>query len=325
MTSFWTDKQAIVTGGAGFLGHYVVEKLRAAGCSSIFVPLQEQYDLTHEEAVVKMYKDTARVRGNATGMIVLHLAGLNGGIGANQAHPAEFFYQNIMMNVLTIHQAWKHGALKVVVAGAGASYPQSVPQPLKEESLWDGYPQPETAPYALAKRIMDVQGHAYWKQYGLPVITALLGNLYGPHDNFNPETAPVISALVRRLVEATNKNLPQVSPWGTGKSTRDFVYVGDLAEGLLLAAEKYKQAERVNLSSGVDTSIRQVVEMLVEITGYKGEIAWDTSRPDGQSARRLDVSKAWRDLGWSAKTDLETGLKLTVEWYRAYLSTIEQR
>jgi GDP-L-fucose synthase len=317
MDSFWADKQAIVTGGAGFLGHHVVALLRAAGCMHVFVPEFEQYDLVHEEAVVRMYDDAAHERREARTSIVFHLAGLNGGIGANKARPAEFYYQNIMLNTLVIHYAWSMGAAKIVTAGAGSGYPLNAPQPLKEESLWDGYPQSETAPYALAKRMMDVQGRAYFQQYGLPVITAILGNLYGPYDNFNLEAASVIPALVRRFVEAAQHGLPQVAPWGTGKSTRDFIYVGDAAEALLHAAEVYDQAEVVNVSSGIDTSIRQVVELLVEINAYRGEVSWDTSHPDGQSARRFDVSKAKRDLNWFARTDLKTGLQQTVAWYRS--------
>jgi GDP-L-fucose synthase len=317
MTSFWTDKQVIVTGGAGFLGHHVVDRLRAAGCAHVFVPEVERYDMAHEEAVARMYADAAQERGPATTLIVFHLAGLNGGIGANKARPAEFYYQNIMLNTLIIHYAWRMGAVKVVTAGAGSGYPLNAPQPLKEDSLWDGYPQSETAPYALAKRMMDVQGRAYFQQYGLPVITAILGNLYGPHDNFNSETAPVIPALVRRFVDAVLRGLPEVAPWGTGKATRDFVYASDVAEFFLRAAEVYDHADVVNVSSGVDTSIRQVVELLGEITGYRGLVAWDTARPDGQSARRFDVTKALRDLNWQARTDLKAGLRQTVEWYRA--------
>ena len=247
MTSFWTDKQAVVTGGGGLLGHHVVERLRQAGCARIFVARKRDYDLSREEAVARLFTAAAQARGEAAQFVVFHLAGLNGGIGANRARPAEFFYQNIMMNVMTLHQAWQSGALRCVAAGAGSGYPQAAPQPLKEESLWDGYPQAETAPYALAKRLLDVQGGAYWQQYGFAVITAILGNLYGPHDNFDPATAPVIPALVRKFVAAANGDNVPVAIWGTGRATRDFVYAGDVARGLLLAAEKYERSERVNL------------------------------------------------------------------------------
>jgi len=317
MTGFWTDKQAVVTGGGGLLGHHVVEQLRQAGCPRIFVARRSDYDLSHETAVTRLFVDAAQARGGAGKFVVFHLAGLNGGIGANQARPAEFFYQNVMMNVMTLHQAWQAGALRCVAAGAGSGYPQAALQPLKEESLWDGYPQAETAPYALAKRLLDVQGNAYWQQYGFVVVTAILGNLYGPHDNFDPATAPVIPALVRRFVAAAQASSAPVAIWGTGRATRDFVYAGDVARGLLLAAEKYERSERVNLASGVDTSIGQVAHLLAAITRYTGEVAWDTTRPDGQATRRLDVSKAARDLGWSASTDLAAGLSHTVDWYRA--------
>lgn len=316
MTDFWLDKQAIVTGGAGLLGQHLVGKLRQAGCTGIFVPRRQTYDLTQEEAVVRMFRDAAQARGRLPYFIVFHLAGLNGGIGANKARPAEFFYQNIMMNVMTMHYAWRMGALKCLAAGAGSGYPQDAPQPLREEYLWAGYPQAETAPYALAKRMLDVQAAAYWKQYGFPAVTAVLGNLYGPHDNFDPETAPVISALVRKFVVAAEARSPQVSLWGTGRSTRDFVYAGDVADGLLLAAEKYRQAELVNLASGYDTSILHIAQLLAEITQFRGDIVWDASHPDGQKARRLDVSKAARDLRWSAATDLNSGLRETVAWYQ---------
>jgi GDP-L-fucose synthase len=318
MTDFWLDKQAIVTGGAGLLGQHLVEKLRQRRCGQIFVPRKATYDLTQEEAVARMFHDAAQARGHSPDFIVFHLAGRNGGIGANQARPAEFFYQNIMMNVMTVHNAWKMGALKCVAAGAGSGYPQSAPLPLKEEYLWAGYPQVETAPYALAKRMLDVQAAAYGKQYGFPVITAVLGNLYGPHDNFDPETAPVISALVRKFVRAAEANSPQVSLWGTGRATRDFVYAGDVADGFLLAAEKYQQSELVNLASGCDTSIQQVAALLGDITQFQGSVVWDASRPDGQMARRLDIAKAARDLGWSAATDLSTGLRATVAWYQTH-------
>jgi GDP-L-fucose synthase len=317
MTDFWVDKQAVVTGAGGLLGHHVVEQLSRAGCMRIFVARKRDYDLSHEAAAVRLFADAARARGGAGQFVVFHLAGLNGGIGANQARPAEFFYQNTIMNVMTLHQAWQAGALRCVAAGAGSGYPQNAPQPLKEEMLWDGYPQAETAPYALAKRLLDVQGQAYFRQYGFAVITAILGNLYGPHDNFDPSTAPVIPALVRKFVAAVEGNSAHLPIWGTGRATRDFVYAGDVASGLLRAAETYEQAERVNLASGTDTSIGQVARLLAEVTHYSGAIDWDTTRPDGQAARRLDVSKAARDLGWSASTDLAAGLGQTVDWYRA--------
>jgi GDP-L-fucose synthase len=275
------------------------------------------YDLTQEAAVGRMFDDAARARAGLAQFVVFHLAGLNGGIGANKSRPAEFFYQNIMMNVLTLHQAWVRGALKCVAAGAGSGYPQAAPLPLKEEYLWDGYPQRETAPYALAKRMLTVQADAYGKQYGFTVITAMLGNLYGPHDNFSPETGPVVSALVRKFVDAANTGQAEVTVWGSGQATRDFIYAGDVADGCLCAAEVYQQSTLVNLASGQDTSIRQIATQLAQITEFKGRIVWDTTRPDGQMARRLDVSRASHDLGWAPATDLNAGLRATVAWYQA--------
>jgi len=323
--NFWSDKRVVVTGGAGFLGRHVVEKLREAGCPHIFVVRSRDYDLTKEEAVARLFADLESgikgwpsvVSGRQSPVdILVHLAGLVGGIGANKARPAEFFYQNLMMNTLTLHYAWKHGVQKVVAAAAGCGYPEHAPMPLKEESFWDGFPQQESAPYSLAKRMLHVQSIAYWRQYGFPIINVIPGNIYGPYDNFDLENAHVIPALVRKFVEAVDNGERQVVVWGTGKPTRDFVYAGDVAEGILRAAEVYDQPELVNLSSGRDTSIREIVEMLAEITGFTGEIIWDTSRPDGQARRLFDVSKARKDLGFEARTGLREGLERTVEWYR---------
>jgi GDP-L-fucose synthase len=324
---YWTDKRVVVTGGAGFLGSHVVEKLREAGCPHIFVVRSRDYDLTKEDAVARLFTDLeagkhewpAAVSGRRSAVdILIHLAGLVGGIGANKARPAEFFYQNLMMNTLTLHYAWKHGVQKVVAAAAGCGYPEHAPMPLKEESFWDGFPQQESAPYSLAKRMLHVQAIAYWRQYGFPIINVIPGNIYGPYDNFDLENAHVIPALVRKFVEAVESGHKQVVVWGTGKPTRDFVYAGDVAEGILRAAEVYDRPELVNLSSGKETSIREVVETLAEITGFDGEIVWDTSRPDGQPRRVFDISKAQRDLGFEAKMSMREGLQRTVQWYQAY-------
>ncbi|MBM4430820.1 MAG: GDP-L-fucose synthase [Chloroflexi bacterium] len=323
--SYWADKRVVVTGGAGFLGSHVVEKLREAGCKHIFVVRSKDYDLTKEEAVARLFSDLeagkhgwpSAVGGRpSAGDVVIHLAGLVGGIGANKARPADFFYQNIMIGVLTMHYAWKHGVGKFVAAGAGCGYPEHAPLPLREESFWDGFPQQESAPYSLAKRMLHIQSIAYWRQHRFPAIVTIPGNIYGPYDNFDLENAHVIPALVRKFVEAVDNGHAQVVVWGTGKPTRDFVYAGDVAECILRAAEVYNLPELVNLSSGRETSVREVVETLVEITGFDGEIVWDTSRPDGQARRVFDMSKAKRELGFEARTSLREGLQRTVKWYQ---------
>ena len=308
--SYWTDKRVVVTGGAGFLGSHVVGKLRETDCADIFVVRSGEYDLTHEDQVIRLFEEHPAD-------IVIHLAGLVGGIGVNEARPADFFYQNIMMGVLTMHYAWKAGVEKFVAAGAGCGYPEHAPMPLKEESFWDGFPQQESAPYSLAKRMLHIQSIAYWRQRRFPAIVTIPGNIYGPYDNFDLENAHVAPALVRKFVEAVDDGHDRVVVWGTGRPTRDFIYAGDVAEGILRAAEVYDQPELVNLSSGTETSIREVVELLVEVTGFDGDMMWDTSRPDGQARRVFDVSKARRELGFRARMGLREGLRQTVEWYRA--------
>ncbi len=309
----WAEKRVLVTGGAGFLGSHIVQKLRIAGCTQIFVVRSNEYDLTQESQVNRLFQEHPAE-------VVIHLAGLVGGIGPNKNYPAQFFYQNILMGVLTMHYAWKTGARKFVCAGAGCGYPEHAPLPLKEESFWDGFPQKESFAYSLAKRMLHVQAMAYWAEHQFPAIVTIPGNIYGPYDNFDLEQAHVIPALVRKFVEATETNRGrgrQVIVWGTGKPTRDFVYAGDVAEGMLRASEAYDQAELVNLSSGSEHSIGEVVETLTDITNFEGEVVWDHSRPDGQSRRRFDISKAERDLAFRAQTNLREGLKLTVDWYRA--------
>ena len=323
--NYWSGKRVVVTGGAGFLGSHMVEKLREAGCQHVFVVRSQDYDLTKEEAVARLFSDLeigkygwpATVGGRRSAVdIVIHLAGLVGGIGSNKARPADFFYRNIMMGVLTMHYAWKAGAEKFVAAGAGCGYPEHAPLPLQEDSFWNGFPQEESAPYSLAKRMLHIQSIAYWRQYAFPAIITIPGNIYGPYDNFDLEHAHVIPALVRKFVEAADRR--KVEVWGTGKPTRDYVYAGDVASGLLRAVETYDRSELVNLSSGTETSIGEVVESLTDITGFNGEIVWDTSRPDGQARRLFDVSKAKRELGFECRTTLKEGLRRTVEWYRTH-------
>ena len=310
----WTNQRVLVTGGVGFLGSHMVEKLRARGCRDVFVFRSKDFDLTKEEQVSRLFQEHPAD-------IVIHLAGLVGGVYPNMMWPAQYFYQNLMMGVLTMHYAWKSGVRKFVCAGAGCGYPEKAPMPLKEESFWDGFPQQPSYAYSLAKRMLHVQSMAYWQQYQFPAIVTIPGNIYGPSDNFDLENAHVIPALVRKFVEATaagSGKTEKVVVWGSGKPTRDFVYAGDVAEGMLQAADAYDSAQLVNLSSGREHAVREVVDALTQITGFKGEVVWDTSKPEGQSRRLFDVGKAKRDLGFEAKTSLYEGLKITADWYRQH-------
>lgn len=320
--SYWSNKRVLLTGGNGFLGSHVQQALRGEGCPHVFVVSSRDYDLTREFDVCRLFSDLnkgehgwpARFDGRSNAVdVVVHLAGLVGGIGANKSNPADFFYRNLMMGVLTMHYSWVSGAEKFIAAGAGCGYPEHAPMPLQETSFWDGLPQEESAPYSLAKRMLQVQSIAYWKQHRFPAVIGVPGNIYGPHDNFDLANAHVVPALVRKFVEATDN----IVVWGSGAPTRDFVYAGDVARGLLRAAEVYDRAELVNLSSGREHSIREIVDELQEITGFSGSVTWDASKPDGQKRRLFDISKAERDLGYSAPTSLHDGLNKTVEWYRA--------
>lgn len=315
---YWRARQAIVTGGAGFVGGHVVAQLRKLGCSSIFVPSRAAHDLRTEAGVLRMFADAAAIRPAGAPFVVFHIAGRNGGIGANKAYPAEFYYENAAMNLMVLHHAWAHGAQAAIAAGAGNSYPLDAPTPLREASLWSGYPQAESAGYALAKRMLTVQSQTYWAQHQFPIHVALLGNVYGPGDNFDPATAPVASAQVRRIVDAQESGSPSISPWGTGAATRDFVYVRDVALGLLLAVERCAKPALFNLSSGQETSVRRLVETICDIVGYAGAVHWDSSKPDGARARCLDMTHTLALLNWMPNTPLELGLRETVAWYRAH-------
>jgi|SRR6185437_188709 len=310
MATFWSGKKVLVTGGGGFLGSHVVNQLREKDCAGIFVVRSRDYDLTHEADVVRLYREHPAD-------IVMHLAGYVGGIGANKAFPADFFYRNLMMGALVLHNAWKSGAKKVVAAGAGCGYPEFAPQPIKESDYWNGYPQDDSAPYSLAKRMLHVQSMAYWRQHKFPVVVTIPGNIYGEYDNFDLNAAHVIPALVRKFVEATDDGHASLPVWGSGKPTRDFVYAGDVAEGMILAGEKFDDPVLMNLSAGRDHSIREVVDLLTEISGFKGKIVWQTDKPEGQSSRLFDMSVAEKSLGFSAKTSLREGLRKTLNWYRA--------
>jgi len=306
--SFWINKRVTVTGGAGFLGSYVVEKLKERGCKNIFVPRSKDYNLVKMDAVKRVYEDSKPD-------IVLHLAAKVGGIGANRANPGKFFYDNLMMGTQMMEIGRQFGLKKFVALGTICAYPKFTPVPFKEEDLWNGYPEETNAPYGLAKKMLLVQAQAYRKQYGFNAIYLLPVNLYGPGDNFNPESSHVIPALIKKCIDAINNNDNQIIVWGTGKATREFLYVEDAAEGILLATEKYNKSEPVNLGAGFEISIKDLVKLIAKLTGFKGKIIWDTSKPDGQPRRCLDTSKAEKEFGFKAKTPFEEGLRKTIEWY----------
>ena len=312
--SFWSSKKVLVTGGGGFLGSHVVNKLKEKDCTEIIVIRKNDYDLTKEEQVKAMFEKYHPE-------VVIHLAGLVGGILPNKLRPAEYFYNNLMMGTFMLHYSWLYGTEKFTAAGAGCGYPINAPIPLKEESFWDGFPQSESAPYSLAKRLLHIQSIAYRQQYNFNSIICIPGNIYGPYDNFNLLDAHVIPALVRKFADAVYYKSGQVEVWGSGAPTRDFVYAGDVAEGMIKATEIYDNSEIVNISSGKETSIKQVVETLKNITGFSGDIRWDCMRPDGQLRRCFDVTKAKRELCFEAATDIKTGLEKTIEWYRVNINS----
>ena len=305
---FWADKNVVVTGGAGFLGSCVVAKLRSRGCKEIFVPRSAEYDLVNMEAVRSLYND---VKPN----IVLHLAARVGGIGANQDNPGKYFYDNLMMGAQMMEAGRQAGIEKFVAIGTICAYPKFTPVPFKEENLWDGYPEETNAPYGLAKKMMLVQSQAYYQQYGFNSIVLFPVNLYGPGDNFDQKTSHVIPALIRKCKEAKENSEDSIVVWGTGKPTREFLYVEDAAEGILLGAEHYNKTEPVNLGAGFEISIKDLVELIAKLTGYKGKIIWDRTKPDGQPRRMLDTSRAKEAFGFRANVSLERGLEEVIEWF----------
>ncbi|MDD5038456.1 MAG: GDP-L-fucose synthase [Dehalococcoidales bacterium] len=301
-------KNIVVTGGAGFLGTNVVKKLRESGCQNIFVPRSQDYNLVDNEAVKRLYRD-------AKPDIVIHLAARVGGIGVTSEKPGEFFYDNIMMGVQTMEQGRLAGIEKFVAIGTVCAYPKDITIPFKEEDLWNGYPEETNAPYGLAKKMTLVQGQAYRQQYGFNAIYLLPVNLYGPGDNFDPETSHAIPALIKKCLEAIDEKRKEIIVWGTGKPTREFLYVEDAAEGIILATEKYNQPDPVNLGSGFEISIRELADLISKLTGFKGKVTWDTSKPDGQPRSRFDTTRAEKEFGFKARTGFEEGLKKTIEWY----------
>jgi len=305
---FWRNKRVCVTGGSGFLGSFIVDKLRKRKAADIFVPRVEDYDLTQPEAINQMLSDS-------NPDIIIHLAAQVGGIGANRARPAEFFYNNLMMGIPLLHRAWETGVEKFVALGTVCAYPKFTPVPFKEEDLWNGYPEETNAPYGLAKKMMLVQSQTYREQYGYNSIFLLPVNLYGPRDNFDPQSSHVIPALIRKCVEAKQRGENEITAWGDGSPTREFLYVEDAAEGILLATERYNDSQPVNIGSAFEISIKDLLEIIARLTGFEGEIVWDTSKPNGQPRRKLDTSRAEAWFGFKSKTVFEEGLKETIEWY----------
>ena len=313
--NFWSDKRVVVTGGAGFLGSFVIAKLKERGATNIFIPRIEDYNLIDRDDIRRLYKDT--LQGfDPKNMVVIHLAAHVGGIGANREHPADFFYDNLMMGVELMHQAWQNGVGKFTAIGTVCAYPKFTPVPFKEEDLWIGYPEETNAPYGLAKKMMLVQSQAYREQYGFNSIFLLPVNLYGPGDNFNPASSHVIPALIRKAIEAHERGEKEIIVWGDGSPTREFLYVEDAAEGIVTATEKFNDSEPVNLGSGFEISIKDLTETIVRLTGFSGKLTWDATKPNGQPRRGLDVTRARNRFGWQASMPFEKGMQRTIEWFR---------
>ena len=306
--NFWKNKSVLVTGGAGFLGSFLVEKLRQKKPENIFVPRRKDYNLVNKDDVIRLYKDVMPD-------IVIHLAAKVGGIGYNQNNPATLFYDNLMMGVQMMEQGRSARIEKFVALGTICAYPKFTPVPFKEEDLWNGYPEETNAPYGLAKKMMLVQSHAYRQQYGFNSIFLLPVNLYGPGDNFDPKSSHVISALIKKMVDAQKSKDSEIVAWGTGEVSREFLYVEDCAEAILLAGEKYNKSDPVNIGAGFEISIKDLAKLITELTGFKGSIIWDSSKPDGQPRRMLDTSRAEKEFGFKARTDFKEGLKRTIDWY----------
>lgn len=311
--SFWSAKSVLVTGGAGFLGRRVVALLEQEGVRRVVVPRSREFDLVQQAHVVRLL-ETAKPD------LVIHLAARVGGIGANRDNPGKFFYDNLMMGVQLMETSRLLGVPKFVAIGTICAYPKFTPLPFKEDNLWDGYPEETNAPYGLAKKMLLVQAQAYRQQYGFNAIYLLPVNLYGPEDNFDLHTSHVIPAMIRKCVEAVRAGRQQITLWGTGAPTREFLYVDDAAEGIVLASEKYNASAPVNLGAGREISMKDLAAMIAKLTGFQGTIVWDSSKPDGQPRRALDTSRAEREFGFKARTSLEDGLKRTVDWYVSHLA-----
>jgi GDP-L-fucose synthase len=313
-----TSKRILITGGCGFLGSYVVEEFQALGCKHLSVFRSTEYDLREPAETARLFNDTKP-------QIVIHIAAVVGGIGANRQSPGKFFYDNLIMGVEVIEQARLHRLEKVVVFGTVCAYPKFTPVPFREENLWDGYPEETNAPYGLAKKMLLVQAQAYRQQYGLNSIYLLPVNLYGPRDSFDPEKSHVVPALIKKCFDAIRSGADHIDVWGTGSASREFLYVRDCARAIVLATQHYDKPDPVNIGTGQEISVRELAELICELSGFRGEIRWDATKPDGQPRRCLDVSKAEQEFGFRARTDFREGLRKTIAWYRDCLAGLEQQ
>jgi GDP-L-fucose synthase len=310
MTGPWKDQRILVTGGAGFLGSCVVQKLRERGADRVVIPRSGDCDLRNPGHVDQLYEETRPD-------LVIHLAARVGGIGANRAHPGTFFYDNALMGMYVIEYARRYAVRKFVCIGTVCSYPKFTPVPFREEDLWNGYPEETNAPYGLAKKMLLTQLHAYRQEFGLNGVYLIPVNLYGPGDDFDPDSSHVIPALIRKCVAARASGSASITAWGTGTATREFLYVDDAAEAIATAAERYEKPDPVNIGSGDEISIGDLMTLIAHLVGYEGEIQWDVSQPDGQPRRRLETTRAWQEFGWRARTPLREGLRRTIDWFLA--------
>ncbi|NWJ46546.1 MAG: GDP-L-fucose synthase [Chloroflexi bacterium] len=304
----FTAKRILITGGNGFLGRSIINNLREKGCEHIFAPRKAEYDLRNNEQVIQLYQDI-------NPQIIIHAAATVGGIGANLEHPGDFFYDNLIMGIQMMEQARQHKVEKFVAVGTVCAYPKFAPVPFKEDDLWNGYPEETNAPYGLAKKMLLVQAQAYRQQFAFNGIFLLPVNLYGPYDNFDPRSSHVIPALIKKCIDARKENLPEITVWGDGSPTREFLYVDDAARGIVMATELYNKSDAVNLGSSYEISIRELAVTIAEFCGFKGKITFDTTKPNGQPRRKLDVSKAEQEFGFKSSTSFSEGLKETIEWY----------